>query len=390
MTEPLTTTAERKAEPRIKRRQIALVLGGGGLKGFAHIGVLRALAEAGIKPAVYAGTSIGSLICAAAVTGMPIEEMEEHARKLRRRDLFRLNRLKFVLERTHAPSIYQGAPLRAVCASVVKDMTFDELDTPLLVNTVDLQRGSPVVWGLPGLRDVSVLDAVYASCALPGFYPPGDVGGRTCVDGGVVDNLPTGVASQGMDAVIAVDTGSSSLITQRDIARHGFTAIYMRAATTMMHALQLQPLETWVGPPMVLIRPRVSHIGWFSFAKADELIEAGYKAAVEALRDFDACVTAESGVFPRKRVSLSVDQHKCIGCTLCVALAPQLMAMDERGKAFARVPEVNWSPADGDFVHHCPTYAINAEPLDGSDLHNQPEVTEPQSLEEKEERRETA
>jgi NTE family protein len=390
LTNPLTTTAERKAEPRIRRRQVALVLGGGGLKGFAHIGVLRALSELGIKPAVYAGTSIGSLISAAAVSGMPIEEMEEHARNLRRRDLFRLNRLGIVLERTHAPSIYQGGPLRAVCASVVKDTRFDELEATLLVNTVDLQRGSPVVWGLPGLRDVSVLDAVYASCALPGFYPPGDVGDRTCVDGGVVDNLPAGVASQGMDAVIAVDTGSSSLITQREIVQHGFASIYMRAATTMMHALQLHPLEKWSGPPMVLIRPRVSHIPWFSFSKADELIEAGYKAAIEALRDFDACVNSETGIFPRRQVQLSVDREKCIGCTLCVALAPGVMAMDETGIAVPRIPLVDWSPADGDFVHHCPTYAINAEPVDRFTGANQPEAAEANTPEEKEERRETA
>jgi NTE family protein len=389
LTNPLTTTAERKAEPRIRRRQVALVLGGGGLKGFAHIGVLRALSELGIKPVVYAGTSIGSLISAAAVTGMSIEEMEEHARNLRRRDLFRLNRLGIVLERTHAPSIYQGGPLRAVCASVVKDTRLDELEATLLVNTVDLQRGSPVVWGLPGLRDVSVLDAVYASCALPGFYPPGDVGGRTCVDGGVVDNLPTGVASQGMDAVIAVDTGSSSLITQREIVQHGFASIYMRAATTMMHALQLHPLEKWSGPPMVLIRPRVSHIPWFSFSRADELIDAGYKAAIEALRDFDACVNSETGIFPRRQVQLSVDREKCIGCTLCVALAPDVMMMDATGKAVPKTPEADWSPADGDFVHHCPTYAISAYPVDRMATANQPEATEPVTPEEKEERPET-
>lgn len=390
MIDDLLTTAERKAEPRIRRRKVALVLGGGGLKGFAHIGVLRALDEIGIKPAVYAGTSIGSLISAAAVGGMPIEEMEEHARTLRRRDLFRLNRLGIVLERTHAPSIYQAAPLREVCESVVRDMSFNDLSTTLLVNTVDLQRGSPVVWGLPGLRDVSVVDAVYASCALPGFYPPGEVGDRTCVDGGVVDNLPVAVASQGMDAVIAVDTGSSSLITQKDIARHGFTSIYMRAATTMMHALQLHPLETWSAPPMILIRPRVHHIGWFSFSHADELIEAGYKAAVEALKDFDACVNSESGIFPRRQVAISVDRDKCIGCTLCVALAPRIMAMDETGKAVARMPVVDWSPADGDFVHHCPTYAIKADTVDRLSDTNQPEVTEAQSPEEKVERRETA
>lgn len=366
--------------------KIALVLGGGGLKGFAHIGVLSALAEKGIEPTVLAGTSIGSLICAAKAGGMPIEEMTEHAKALRRRDLFRLNRLKMLLERTRAPSIYQSGPLREVCESVVRDTTFEELDTTLLVNTVDLQRGSPVVWGLPGLRDVSVIDAVYASCALPGFYPPGDVGGRSCVDGGVIDNLPVNVAGLGMDAVIAVDTGSAALITRKDIAQQGFTAIYMRAATTMMHALQLSPLERWAGPPMILVRPRVSHIGWFSFTQTDELIEAGYRAAMEALVHLDDCLAAESGVYPRRATKISVDRAKCIGCTLCVAMAPNVMTMDETGKAVPRIPVVDWSPADGDFIHHCPTYAINAEPATGNGTDNQPESSEAKTLQEKVER----
>ena len=386
----LRTTAERKAEPRIKRRKIALVLGGGGLKGFAHIGVLKALDELGLKPALYAGTSIGSLIAAAYVTGMSIDDMAAKARSLRRRDLFRLNRLGFVLERTRAAGLYQGAPLREVCDSVVKDVRFDELTTPLLVNTVDLPRGSPVVWGLPGLTDVSVRDAVYASCALPGFYPPGQVGSRTCVDGGVIDNLPVNVAALGMDAVIAVDTGSSALLRARDIAQNGFTAIYMRAATTMMHALQLSPLETWTTPPMTLVRPRIAHISWFSFTQADELMEAGYLAAKEALQHFEADLKAEGGIYPRRRVQVSVNREKCIGCTLCVALAPQMMAMDETGKAVVKVPIVDWSPADGEFVHHCPTYAINAVPLSLLPQDNQPQATEAQTLQEKAERLETA
>ena len=386
---PLTLDSSSK-QADSPQRKIALVLGGGGLKGFAHIGVLAALEEKGIRPAVLAGTSIGSLICAAKARGMSIEDMTDHAKSLRRRDLFRLNRLGMLLERTHAPSIYQAGPLRDVCASIVGDANINELDTTLLVNTVDLQRGSPVVWGLPGLRDVSVLDAVYASCALPGFYPPGEVAGRSCVDGGVVDNLPTSVASQGMDVVIAVDTGSAALITQKDIAAQGFTAIYMRAATTMMHALQLQPLEVWAGPPMILIRPRVSHIGWFSFSHTDELIEAGYRAAMEALVHLDKCSEAETGVFPRRAMRISVDREKCIGCTLCVALAPSVMAMDETGKAVPRIPLVDWSPADGDFIHHCPTYAINAEPAAGNGQENQPEATEAKTLQEKQERLETA
>jgi ferredoxin len=63
-------------------------------------------------------------------------------------------------------------------------------------------------------------------------------------------------------------------------------------------------------------------------------------------------------------MEIVVDPNKCIGCELCVALAPRLMAMDGRRKAYPVVPIVEWSPADGDFVHHCPTYAIEVTRLE--------------------------
>src|SRR5687767_1024283 len=352
------------AKPRRKAHKVALVLGGGGLKGFAHIGVFRALQELGIDPIVVAGTSIGALIGAAYARGMPVSEMADRARTLKRRDLFRLNRMGMILERQHSPAIYLEEPLRQVVESVVAAKRFDQLKKTLLVNTVDIQRGAQVVWGLPGLRDVSVVDAVYASCALPGFYPPGNIDGRLCVDGGVIDNLPVSIAGRGMDAVIAVDTGSSDLEPEKDIATSGFASIYMRAASTMMHALQLAPFGTWTRPPMILIRPKVNHIGWFSFAHTDELLEAGYRAAMEACKHYEECITWGIGVFPRRPMQITVDRQKCIGCTLCAALAPDLMAMDASQKAYPLMPVVEWSPADGDFVHHCPTLAISATRLD--------------------------
>jgi NTE family protein len=272
------------AKPRRKALKIALVLGGGGLKGFAHIGVFRALDELGIEPTVIAGTSIGALIGAAYARGMPLAEMVERARALQRRDLFRLNRMGMLLERQHSPAIYLEEPLRNIAKSIASEKRFDQIKKTLLVNTVDITRGSQVVWGLPGLRDVSIADAVYASCALPGFYPPGAIAGRLCVDGGVLDNLPVSIAGLGMDAVIAVDTGSSDLEPENDIATAGFASIYVRAATTMMHALQLAPFANWTRPPMILIRPKVNHIGWFSFSHTDELLEAGYRAAMEACK----------------------------------------------------------------------------------------------------------
>jgi NTE family protein len=337
------------------------VLGGGGLKGIAHIGVLRALEERQIRPALIAGTSIGSLIGTAYAAGTSLFDMEERAVALRRSDLFRLDRLGMIRQRQRALSIYLEEPLRALCTATVPAVQLGELTIPTLVNTVDLQQGAQLVWGLPGLRDVPASDAVYASCALPGFFPPGVVGGRICGDGGVIDNLPVAIAARGMDAVIAVDVGSSVIQRREDILGSGFASIYMHAAGTMMHALQLGPLIRWNRPPMLLVRPRISHISWFSFTHADELIEAGYTAAREALDAYDECLDEPAGIFPRQPVNLSVDSEKCIGCTLCVALAPDTMAMGEDGKAFPLSPVVEWSPADGDFVHHCPTLAISAE-----------------------------
>ena len=350
-----------KTHSKARTRKIALVLGGGGLKGFAHIGVLRALEELRIEPAVFAGTSIGSLIAAAHVGGMPVNEMADRARGLRRRDLFRINRMGMVLERMRSPSIYLDGPLRELVRSVVPDKPFAALKKTLLVNTVDLERGSQVVWGLPGLREANVAEAVYASCALPGFFPPSEMEGRMCVDGGVIDNLPVGIASAGMDGVIAVDTGSTDLAAENNVAEHGFASTYMRAATTMMHALQLVPFTKWSSPPMILIRPRIAHIGWFSFSHTGELIDAGYRAAMDALSDYATCLSSDGGVFPRRKVEIVVNREKCVCCGLCVALAPALMAQDRSGKAHPIAPHVEWSPADGDFVHHCPTLAIEAK-----------------------------
>jgi NTE family protein len=349
--------------PPPEPRRIALVLGGGGMKGFAHIGVMRALDERGIVPSLYAGTSIGAMLGAARVGGIPVNELAERAEKLRRRDLFRLNHFGMLMERMRSPSIYLEDPLRELCKAVVPEGTFAELPAPLLVNTVDLERGMPVVWGSPGLGDVSVQDAVYASCALPGFFPPGRVGGRLCIDGGVIDNLPVGIASLTADLIIAVDVGSNDLRPIEDAMSLGFANIYMRAATTMMHALQQFPLTHWDGPPMVLIRPRCGE-DWLSFSNIADTIAEGYRAASKALEDIDAFYDQPGGVYPRRRFELEVDREKCIGCGLCVSLAPNLMGLDAQGKAYPRTRTIDWSPADGDFVQYCPTNAITARKIE--------------------------
>jgi NTE family protein len=357
-------------------RRTALVLGGGGLKGFAHIGVLRALDERGIQPTVYAGTSIGSMIAAARVAGISQGEMSDRALSLRKRDLFRINHMGMLLERMRSPSLYLEEPLRELAAWVSPQSTFRDLSTPLLVNTVDIERGTRVVWGLPGLQDVPVVDAVYASCSLPGFFPPGQVDGRVCVDGGTIDNLPAAIAALGADAVIAVDVGSSELGRARDIGTQGFATIFMRAATVMMHSLQQQPLAAWNGPPMLLIRPRVGQYHWFGFSHTAAIIEAGYVAASAALDRIGDALLSPGGVYPRQSVEVSVDRERCIGCGICVALAPRVMMLDRHRKACVTASPLEWTPADGDFVQHCPTEAISVRTLDGVRRTTRP-MTEP-------------
>jgi NTE family protein len=353
-------------------QRTALVLGGGGLKGFAHIGVMRALEERGILPARYAGTSIGALIAAARVAGVSLDEMERRACACSKRDIFRLNRVGMLIERSRAPSLYLEQPLRELINAVTPDKTLQEMGNRLLVNTVDLDRGTIVAWGLPGLENVNARDAVYASCALPGFFPPAMVGNRVCVDGGTIDNLPTAIASLGIDLVIAVDVGNTDLGRAQDVRTRGFAAIYMRAASVMMHALQLNPLATWIGPPMLLIRPRVGHRDWFEFSHSEEMIQAGYDGTMTALDQLVDGPLSKNLIYPRRRIHIAVDRDKCIGCGVCTALAPRIMKMDSHGKAYAARPEHEWSPADGEFVGHCPTLAITVESLESRRLTTRP------------------
>ena len=354
-------------------KRIALVLGGGGVKGFAHIGVLRALEELGIVPDIFAGTSIGAMIAAAHLSGSRVDDMAARATAMRRKDLFRVNHFGMLLDRMRAPAIYLEEPLRELCNSAIPEGDFTSLPKRLLVNTVDPDCGARVVWGLPGLENVSVRDAVYASCALPGFFPPGHVGDRTCIDGGVVDNLPVSIAAHFADIIIAVDVGSSDASQTARADTQGFATIYMRAATMMFHALQQFPLERWHGPPMLLIRPKVNDTNWLSFANTAANIDEGYRAATRALERFDSYWDNPNCVFPRRRVQIDVDEEKCTGCSLCVSLAPAVMGMDSRSKAYARTRIVEWSPADGGFVHECPTTAISTMNVDrrGSTLNEE-------------------
>lgn len=260
-----------------------LVLSGGGLKGLAHIGVFRALEERGFTPSVVLGSSIGSLIGAAWAAGTSVPEMELRARQVRRRDVFRVAHADMAFRRMLAPALYRREPLDALIASLVGNVRFDQLSRRLLVNTADLNSGQQVLWGMPGFRDIRVADAVSASCALPGIFPPRIIHDRAYIDGAVVDNLPVRQAvAIGEGTIVAVNVAGNA-IERSHIEQQGFAATYIRGLEIVMQRQIEAQLRNWDGPPLVLITPKVEHISMFAFDHSDELLDAGYQATIATL-----------------------------------------------------------------------------------------------------------
>lgn len=342
-------------------REFSLVLGGGALKGLAHIGVLQALEEAGLRPSGVVGSSIGSLIAAAWAAGVPVDDLHQRALRLRRRDVFRVAHTDMAFKRMHSPAVYRREPLDFLIHDLVGDRTFDELIRPCIVNTVDINSGMQVLWGLPGLRYVPVADAVFASCALPGILPPREIAGRWYVDGAVADNLPVKAATVfGGGPVVAVDV-SASMALRSEIEKSGFATTYARGLELVMQTMLERTLRAWKSPPMLLVHPRVEDYPLFVFDRAQELIAEGYRAMRQQIPELLRLMASdEEGIFPQAPMRIHVDRARCIGCGVCALRAPGIFRMDAQGKAEVIAPRQAWSPLDGVYVRNCPTWAISA------------------------------
>jgi NTE family protein len=351
----------------IPESPFTLVLSGGGLKGLAHIGVLRALEERELVPSLVVGSSIGSLIGAAWAAGVPIRHMEARARLVRRKDIFQVARADVAFRRLLAPALYRREPLETLIDDLIGDLTFDDLKRRLLINTVDLHSGMQVMWGLPGLRATRVAEVVAASCALPGIFPPREINGRAYVDGAVVENLPVRMASLlGQGPILAVNVAATSVLRSQTETQ-GFAATYIRGLEIVMQNQIESQLRDWKGPPLVLVQPRVAHISMFAFDKTDELIEAGHRATANTLDQLGTRLQGVArGMHPTRRLRVLVDESRCVGCGSCVIQAPQVFRLDPRGKAEVMTPVQTWSPIDGAYVLNCPTYAISVSPEDSA------------------------
>ncbi len=182
------------------RPTLGIALGAGAAKGWAHIGVLRALAARGLEPAVIAGASIGSLVGAAAAADQ-LDELEQWVRTLSRTDVLKL------LDARFRGGMIEGNRLMAAIEDLLSDCAIEDLPLAYGAVATDMDTGSEV-W----LREGSMLKAVRASCALPGLFSPSRHGERWLIDGGIVNPVPVSVCyAMGAEVVIAVNLNARHL-----------------------------------------------------------------------------------------------------------------------------------------------------------------------------------
>ncbi|MEM7248778.1 MAG: patatin-like phospholipase family protein [Acidobacteriota bacterium] len=278
--------------------RLGLALGGGGARGLAHLGVLSVLDEAGLRPEVIVGTSFGALAGAAALTHSGgVEKVIATASVYLNGEEFKETQLAHFREYQEELSgslfadfrkylrrgyYYNLARIRASfippdefersVAAFVPDRTIESLPCRFGAVAADFADGTELLFDRGSLRL-----AVQASCAIPGVMAPVAVAERTCIDGGWVNVVPvSAVESLGADFVIAVDV-SPGLGPELDLGS-GLNVVSRGDSILSQRLKDLQ-----LGRADVVVRCGLAGIEWAEFARADEIIDHGRRAAEEAL-----------------------------------------------------------------------------------------------------------
>ncbi len=246
--------------------KIGLALSGGAARGIAHIGVLKYLEEKGIKPCCLAGTSAGSIVGSLYCSGKTVAELEEIASTMSWKDLVKIS--------WPGRGIINSSRLLKVIKKHLGDPDFGDLELPLLINAVDLFSGKEIV-----IDQGSVAEAVVASCAIPGIFTPVNIGKYLFVDGGLLNNLPAALLKgRDIDRIISVNVGA-----QRLLQKEPETLIEVLIESfDIIRRQRDEPAEEYTD---ILIEPDLSEFAFHDTSKAGLLIERGYEAAGEALKN---------------------------------------------------------------------------------------------------------
>jgi len=264
---PLEVVEPRPPPVEVPEPRIALVLGGGAARGFAHIGVIRVLEQERVAIAQIVGTSVGSLIGAIYASDRDSFDLEWTAFQLQQDDLFDFRLTNAVLGMGYA----KGEKLEAFVKARVKQENIEQLQLPFAAVATDLNWGERVV-----LDKGSVARAVRASSAIPGIFEPVQHQGKLLVDGGVVDNIPIEVArARGADLVIAVDIGEK--VGNTNIK--GLVDVILQS-TNIMFAVNTSFRRQGAD---VLVTPNVEGVGMLDFTQKKRCVQAGIAATREAM-----------------------------------------------------------------------------------------------------------
>jgi NTE family protein len=245
--------------------KIALVLGGGAARGFAHVGVIRVLEKEKIPIDMIIGTSVGSLVGAIYASERDSFQLEWIAFKIREEDIFDFS----IISSKMGP--VQGKKLEEFIGTTLKVKNLEDLKLPLYPVATDLYTGRTIV-----LEKGSIARAVRASSSIPGIFVPVKFSDMMLVDGGVTNNLPIEIARQkGADIVIAVNVSQDV----KPIQINSVIDVILQSVDIMGKEL----LSYKKQGADVLIEPRVGEIGMLDFTQKKKCIEEGMKAARAAL-----------------------------------------------------------------------------------------------------------
>jgi NTE family protein len=292
--------------PMSQRPTIGLALGGGAARGFAHIGVIRTLVAKGFTPDIITGTSIGAVIGGCHAAGK-LDAFEEWGKSLTRRRILGYLDVSF-----SGSGLIAGGRLSDKLMAALGDMTIDALPVRYAAIATEIGTGHEI-WITRG----KLVDAMRASYALPGVFPPVNIGGRWLMDGALVNPLPISVArALGARVVIAVNVnadnfgrgtaiqdlgpasdtpiaeaaaqgifgGSEKSAKRRFLGtaeRPGISTVMVEAFNVMQDRITRARLAG--DPPDVLINPKLGRIGVFEFQRAQEAIALGAEATEKAL-----------------------------------------------------------------------------------------------------------
>lgn len=246
-----------------KKLKIGIALGGGGARGFSHIGVIKALEEAGIKPTMISGTSAGSLVGAVWASGKTGDEIEKISETLDAKDI-KTSKMFFI------PSKATGIE-NVVINAMGGDLSFEDLKVPFYCVTTNIMTGQEVVW-----NSGKVAKCVSASCAFPGFFAPVNIDGQNHVDGGLLNNNPCDILRKKCDIVIGVDINSS----RGEGTQSTKTLEVVLASYRIMSAYNSKKGVEFAD---VVISPDMRRFKATKIIDPKAMIAEGYKATKEAL-----------------------------------------------------------------------------------------------------------